>query len=328
MAGAGRMERPGHGAVAVRRPHPPIGERTGTRAADAQRGREGAPMTPAAESPRVGVVGSGVIGRSWTAVFARAGCRTAVYDAHESQLARAMDWLEERRSSGWAAVQPCRSLDQALDAVEYVQECGPEDLELKQRLFGELDHEAPRAAVLASSTSAFDMSAIASRMRHPERSVVAHPTNPPHVIPLVEVLGGALTSRDTIARTCDLLARVGQAPVVLNKHVHGFVMNRLQFALVREAVHLLKAGVADVEAIDAVVSEGLGLRWALLGPFGVADTNNDQGVRGYFGGHEAWITDLMNQLGPTPTLEAELTERIGVALDRARGTASRTEVRR
>src|SRR5262245_10188627 len=224
-------------------------------------------MTAVGRVPRVAVIGSGVIGRSWAAVFSRAGCRTTVFDADTGQLARAMDWLQEQRAPDWAPVQGCGALDQALDAVEYVQECGPEDLELKQRLFTELDGAAPSTAVLASSTSAFDMSDIACRMRHPERGVVAHPTNPPHVIPLVEVLGGALTSPDTIARTSEFLARVGQRPVTLKRHVHGFVLNRLQFALVREAFHLLKAGVADVEAIDAAVSEGLGLRWALMGTF-------------------------------------------------------------
>jgi L-gulonate 3-dehydrogenase len=276
---------------------------------------------------RVGVVGSGVIGRSWTLVFARAGFPTTVFDADENQLARAMHWLEERKEPEWEAVRPCRTLDEALADVTYVQECGPEDLEVKQRLFAELERAAPEAATLASSTSAFDMTEISRPLRHPERSVVAHPTNPPHIVPLVEVLGGARTAPEAISRACELLARAGQVPVVLRKHVHGFVLNRLQFALVREALHLLKEGVAEVEVIDACVREGLGLRWALLGPFGVADTNHDQGVRGYFGGHEAWIKDLMDQLGPTPTLEAQWTERIAAALDRARGNVSRAEVR-
>jgi 3-hydroxyacyl-CoA dehydrogenase len=281
-------------------------------------------MSGAATPPRVAVVGSGVIGRSWAAVFARAGCRTAVFDSDEKQLARAAAWLAERKCD---AVRPFRRLDEALDDVEYVQECGPEQLDVKQQLFSDLDRAAPASAILASSTSAFDMSDIAARVRHPERCVVAHPTNPPHIVPLVEVLAGASTSPEVVARTCELLSRVGQTPVQLKKHVHGFVMNRLQFALVREALHLLKTGIADVEAIDKVVSDGLGLRWALLGPFGVADTNHDEGIRGYIGGHEAWITDLMDQLGPTPTLESELTERIGGALDRARGTVSRADVR-
>jgi L-gulonate 3-dehydrogenase len=284
-------------------------------------------MMAATASPRVGVIGSGVIGRSWMAVFARAGCTTTAFDAETGQLTRAMQWLQALRTPEWEQVQPCASLAQLVDGVEYIQECGPEQLELKQRLFADLDRVAPHSAILASSTSAYDMSDIARQLRHPGRCIVAHPTNPPHVIPVVEVLGGDQTSPETVARTCGLLAAVGQTPVTLKKHAHGFVLNRLQFALVREAVHLLKAGVADVEAIDTVVREGLGLRWALLGPFGVADTNNDQGVRGYFGGHETWITDLMNQLGPTPTLEPELTELIGQALDRARGTVPRADVR-
>jgi 3-hydroxyacyl-CoA dehydrogenase len=276
---------------------------------------------------RVGVVGSGVIGRSFSLVFARAGLPTTVFDTDENQLTRAMDWLEDRKEPGWAAVRPCSTLEEALGDVAYVQECGPEDVAAKQRLFEEMERSAPEAAILASSTSAFDMTEISRTLRHPQRAVVAHPTNPPHIVPLVEVLGGARTAPETISRTCELLARVGQVPVVLRKHIHGFVLNRLQFALVREALHLLKEGVADVEVIDACVREGLGLRWALLGPFAVADTNHDQGVRGYFGGHEAWIEDLMDHLGPTPSLEAEWTERIAESLDRARGNVSRAAVR-
>jgi 3-hydroxyacyl-CoA dehydrogenase len=151
--------------------------------------------------------------------------------------------------------------------------------------------------------------------------------NPPHVIPVVEVLGGELTDSSTVANTREFLRAVGQSPVLLKKHVHGFLLNRLQFALVREAVHLLKSGVADVEAIDAVVRDGLGLRWALLGPFAVADTNKDEGVRAYFGGYEQWIADLMNQLGPTPTFDKGVIEQIGQALDGARGGISRADVR-
>ncbi len=284
-------------------------------------------MSPASRPPRVAVVGSGVIGRSWTAVFARAGCATSVFDADERQLERALAWLREHSLSGSEHVRACSTLEQAVDGAAYVQECGPEQLPLKQSLFAELDRLAPGSAVLASSTSAFDMRDISEATRHSERCVVAHPVNPPHIIPVVEVLGTARTSPDTIARACELLSAVGQTPVVLKKHVQGFVLNRLQFALLREAVHLLKAGVADAESIDAVVRDGLGLRWALLGPFGVADTNKDDGVRAYIRGYESWITDLMDQLGPTPTFEPELTERIAEALDRARGDVSRAQVR-
>jgi 3-hydroxyacyl-CoA dehydrogenase len=224
-------------------------------------------------------------------------------------------------------LQLAGSLPQALEQAAYVQECGPERLPVKQQLYADLDRAALPDAVLASSTSAFDMTEIARDVRHPERCIVAHPVNPPHVIPVVEVLGGALTHRTTVDETKAFLRAVGQTPVLLKKHIHGFLLNRLQFALVREAMHLLESGVADVEAIDAVVSEGLGLRWALLGPFAVADTNKDEGVRAYFGGYEAWITDLMNQLGPTPTIDQKLIEQIGRALDEVRGEVPRAAVR-
>jgi 3-hydroxyacyl-CoA dehydrogenase len=219
------------------------------------------------------------------------------------------------------------SLAHAVENVDYVQECGPEQLHLKQDLFLELDRAAPPGAILASSTSAFDMTEIARHTRRPGRCVIAHPVNPPHVVPAVEVLGGERTDPAIVLETRDFLRTVGQTPVVLNKHIHGFVLNRLQFALVREAVHLLKAGVADVDGIDAVIRDGLGLRWALLGPFAVADTNKDDGVRAYFGGAVEWMTDLMNQLGPTPTFDRSLIEEIGQALDRARGATARGDVR-
>jgi 3-hydroxyacyl-CoA dehydrogenase len=157
--------------------------------------------------------------------------------------------------------------------------------------------------------------------------VVAHPVNPPHTIPVVEVLGGARTTPEIVQRTMAFLADVGQVPVLLKKHIHGFLLNRLQFALVREAMHLLQDGVADVDAIDTVVRDGLGLRWALMGPFAVADTNKDDGAREYFGGYEAWLTDLMNQLGPTPRIDAALVERLGSELDELRGATPRAEMR-
>jgi 3-hydroxyacyl-CoA dehydrogenase len=273
------------------------------------------------------VVGSGVIGRSWAVVFLRAGCPTALFDADRGQLERAEAWIRAQRLEPMATLTCCASLAQALDGAEYVQENGPENLPIKQLLFADLDRVASPRAILASSTSAFDMTAIARDVRHPGRCVVAHPVNPPHIVPVVEVLGGALTDPPVVDETASFLDAVGQTPVRLNQHIHGFLLNRLQFALVREAVHLLQSGVADVDAIDAVVREGLGLRWALMGPFAVADTNKDDGARAYFGGAIEWITDLMNQLGPTPAFDPALIERIGQSLDRARGDTSREDVR-
>jgi L-gulonate 3-dehydrogenase len=273
----------------------------------------------------VAVVGSGVIGRSWALVFVRAGCATALFDIDRARLERAGDWL--RSHNGPGRLRLSDSLAQAVQGAAYVQECGPERLPIKQQLFADLDRATSPDAILASSTSAFDMTEIARDVRHPQRCIVAHPVNPPHIVPVVEVLGGERTDPAVVTEARDFLHVVGQTPVLLKKHVHGFLLNRLQFALVREAVHLLKSGVADVDAIDAVIRDGLGLRWALLGPFAVADTNKDDGVRAYFGGYEEWITDLMNQLGPTPAFDHALIEEIGQALDDARGAIPREDVR-
>ena len=275
----------------------------------------------------VAVVGSGVIGRSWAVVFLRAGCPTALFDTDRAQLERASDWIRSHELEGRGHLRVGDSLADAMKGAVYVQECGPEQLPVKQKLFADLDRVASPDSILASSTSAFDMTEIARDVRHPGRCIVAHPVNPPHIVPVVEVLGGERTDPAVVAATREFLHAVGQVPVLLRKHIHGFLLNRLQFALVREAVHLLKSGVTDLDAIDTVVREGLGLRWALLGPFAVADTNSDGGARTYFGGHEEWIMNLMNQLGPTPDFDKALIEEIGQALDAARGETAREDVR-
>ena len=284
-------------------------------------------MSPQASNKAVAVIGSGVIGRSWAVVFLRAGCPTAVFDTDPAQLERAGDWIRLQNVAEPGYLRLSDSLAQAVAGAAYVQECAPERLPVKQKLFADLDRVASPDSILASSTSAFDMTEIARDVCHPRRCIVAHPVNPPHIVPVVEVLGGERTDPTVIVETRDFLHAVGQTPVLLKKHIHGFLLNRLQFALVREAIHLLKSGVADVEAIDAVIRDGLGLRWALLGPFAVADTNKDDGVRAYFGGYEEWITDLMNQLGPTPAFDQALIEGVGQALDRIRGSIPREDVR-
>ena len=274
----------------------------------------------------VAVVGAGVIGRSWALVFLRAGCPTALFDTDGAQLERAAAWISSQRD-GLEKPRLCDSLTQALKGAAYVQECGPERFSLKQQLFADLDRGAAPEVILASSTSAFDMTDIAGAVEHPSRCVVAHPVNPPHIVPVVEVLGGARTDPAIVNDVLEFLRGVGQSPVRLKRHVHGFVLNRLQFALVREAMHLLKTGVADADAIDAVVRDGLGLRWALLGPFAVADANNDDGVRVYFGRYVEWFTDLMNQLGPTPEIDMRFIEQMGRELDASRGSLAREDVR-
>ncbi len=244
----------------------------------------------------VAVVGSGVIGRSWIRVFARAGCETRVFDPDSEQLARALDWARESAREDEArgfidagaaagegrATHRCDALDEALSGAGWVQESGPETLAVKQRIFAELDAAADPGTILASSTSAHDMSRVAEGLGGSDRCVVAHPVNPPHVIPVVEVLPGERTRPEVLTAALAFLRSVGQSPVQMNRYLNGFLLNRLQAALIREAVFLYGTGAASVEAIDTVVREGLGLRWALLGPFGTGHTNADGGAGEYF----------------------------------------------
>jgi 3-hydroxyacyl-CoA dehydrogenase len=195
----------------------------------------------------------------------------------------------------------------------------------KRAIFTELDRFAPPDAILASSTSALDMSDIAEGLPGAGRTIVAHPVNPPHVIPVVEILPGKRTTTDVVARTRAFLSAVGQSPVLLKLYVPGFLLNRMQAALVREAIHLVECGAADVDAVDAVIRDGLGLRWALLGPFGVANTNADGGIREYFGRYGDSYRELMSDLGPTPSFDRKQIETLGRATD-AMTNAPRNEI--
>jgi 3-hydroxyacyl-CoA dehydrogenase len=288
----------------------------------------------------VAVVGTGVIGRSWAQLFARKGCETRLYDRDPEQLAKAVEWIEEdlehRTAAGEFAADVVAalrsrislhdSLDQALQGAHYVQESGPEQLDVKQALYRELDAAAAPATILGSSTSALDMTAIAEGLEGARRCIVAHPVNPPHVIPVVEIVPGKETTDDVLRRTCTFMRRIGQTPVVLSEYVPGFLLNRMQAALLREAMSLVQRGVADVAAVDAVIRDGLGLRWALMGPFGVGDTNADGGVRDYFTGYREAYLALMDDLGETPDIDDEFVERLGAETDLMQGRATRAEV--
>jgi 3-hydroxyacyl-CoA dehydrogenase len=181
--------------------------------------------------------------------------------------------------------------------------------------------------VLASSQSDYDTTAITDGLAGAERCVTAHPVNPPHVIPVVEILPSVSAAGWAVERACDVLRSAGQTPVVMRRFVPGLLTNRIQAAVLREALQLVLLDVADVAAVDAVVADGLGLRWALLGPLAVADANADGGARAYFTTHrESWI-ELMDGLSPTPAFTPEEIERIGTGVEAARANLPGAEVR-
>jgi 3-hydroxyacyl-CoA dehydrogenase len=228
------------------------------------------------EIRRVAIVATGVIGASWASCFLARGLDVTATDpapGAEDALRRAVatHWpiMEKMGLAPGASVSRLRFVDTPEEAVvdaQFVQESGPERLDLKRALFQRLDTAAPDV-ILASSSSTLLISEIQAGCAHPERIVLGHPFNPPHLIPLVEIVGGSATSETAIERAMAFYAAIGKKPIRLLREVRGHVANRLQAALWQEAFHLVAAGIASVADVDAAIAHGPGLRWALLGPF-------------------------------------------------------------
>lgn len=252
----------------------------------------------------VAIVGAGLIGRSWSALFARAGCTVRAWDAAPEVLDRfgaeiaglcdtmAEEGLLPDRDGALRRIHPCATLDEALSGADFVQESGPERLEVKQALFARIDAAAPAGAVIASSTSAIVPSRFTEALAGRHRCLVGHPVNPPHLVPVVELCPAPWTAAETLDRAEALYRRIGQVPVRLRAEREGFVLNRLQGALLAEALRLLGEGVVSVEGLDATIRDGLGLRWALMGPIETIDLNAPGGIEDYaarYGGFYARI---------------------------------------
>jgi carnitine 3-dehydrogenase len=283
---------------------------------------------------RVAVVGTGVIGASWTAYFLAQGLDVNATDPSpgaEERLRQAVaqHWptLERFGLAAGASVDRLRfhdSLEDAVSVADFVQENGPERMDFKIELFRRMDAAAPPDAILASSSSGLAISGVQSGCAHPQRVVLGHPFNPPHLIPLVEVIGGELTSADTIERTLAFYAAVGKRPIHVKREVKGHIANRLQAALWREAFHLVEQGVASVADIDTAIAHGPGLRWAVMGPFMNLHLSGGAGgiahVLAHLGGPiEDWWKDL-GAPSMTPALQAQVSEGVAQELG-ARRTA-------
>jgi carnitine 3-dehydrogenase len=225
---------------------------------------------------RIAVVGTGVIGAGWTTYFLSRGFDVAVTDPAANAEASLRKYLQD----AWPALARAGladgasrdqltftpSLGRALAEADFVQENAPERPEFKTRLFAEMDEVAPADSILASSSSGITMDVLQASCKHPERCVIGHPFNPPHIIPLVEVVGGATTSEAAIQRTMTFYKSIGKVPIRLHKALPGHAANRLQAALYKEVLFLVQQGVLSVEDADTVVSHGPGLRWGVMGP--------------------------------------------------------------
>jgi L-gulonate 3-dehydrogenase len=271
----------------------------------------------------IGIVGGGSIGIAFAIVFARAGHTVRLSEPDEARrgaipdiLAQklgdlaAFDLIDEDAEVIVRRIEVVPDMADAVARAVYVQECAPEKLALKKAIFSELDRLAPRSVVLASASSAITASAFAEDLPGRERILVVHPGNPPFLIPVAEVVPAPFTTREAVLLAQDLLVRAGMTPVLVNKEVDGFVFNRLQGALLREAYCLVRDGVASVEDIDRIVKEGLGLRWSVIGPFETVDLNTQGGIASHAekmgpayarmgaerGQNDPWTPDLVEKV--------------------------------
>jgi 3-hydroxyacyl-CoA dehydrogenase len=207
-------------------------------------------------------------------------------------------------------------LEDAIAGAQYIQECVPENLAIKRELFAQLDQLADPQVILASSTSSMDIEAIASGLTNSHRCITAHPFNPAAILPVVEILATRQADAEFVDRAEHFLATLGQRPIRMHKFVKGYIGNRLQLALMREAFDLVARDIASTEAVDTVLSEGLALRWALLGTFGTNHTNADLGIRSYYRAYADTIKGLMDDLtANSPDFDDEMVERFGRELD-------------
>ncbi|MFF3877235.1 3-hydroxyacyl-CoA dehydrogenase NAD-binding domain-containing protein [Streptomyces sp. NPDC001978] len=269
---------------------------------------------------RVAIVGTGTIGASWATHYLARGFDVTATDPGPGAEAALRSYVD----NAWAAaaalgLTPGGSPDrlsfttdmrQAVADADFVQENAPERPELKVKLFADIDDATAPDAIIASSSSGITMSVIQAECRHPQRTVIGHPFNPPHIIPLVEVVGGTRTAPETIQGAMSFYAAIGKKPIHLKKELPGHVANRIQAALYREVVHLVDQGVLDVADSDDAVSWGPGLRWGVMGPH----------LLWHLGGGEGGIQHFMDTLMPrmvaswqelgTPEFTPELEEKI------------------
>lgn len=272
-----------------------------------------------------GIVGAGLIGRAWANVFARAGWNVRVWDPDAGQRTNAARLIEQSLhelaayelvsdpDSAAKRVSVVGTLHDAISDADYVQESGPEILELKRATFEEMDCAARPHTILASSTSALVASGFTEGLPGRARCLVAHPVNPPHLIPVVELCGAPWTSEETKRKAREILESVGQVPIDVKREIDGFILNRLQVALLTEAFRLVQEGYVSPADLDHTLADGLGLRWAFMGPFETIEMNAPGGVADYCERYVPWFRRYMADLPPVTVWDDEQWQRAAAA---------------
>ena len=272
----------------------------------------------------VAIIGAGFIGRAWAVAFARAGMNVAIWSRTEAKAKQAMDFLaqvlpdlEAEGLLGALSAQEILAnarvesrIEAALDGADYIQENCPEDLQSKRDIFSLLESLAKPGAIIASSTSALLPSDFTSHLPGRARCLVAHPVNPPYLIPATEVVPAPWTSPDIVEQACTILRAAGQKPLIMDKEIDGFIVNRLQGAVLNEAFRLVGEGYASIADIDTAIKDGLALRWSFMGPFETIDLNAPLGVSDYIEKYNGLYRNLHAQMAERTDWQGSVMETV------------------
>lgn len=273
----------------------------------------------------VAVIGAGLIGRAWSIVFARAGFNVTLWDQFPLHTTQALTYIADRlpelRAAGLLAdepetvlarIRPLQSLWETVRHAEYIQENGPERVNVKTSIFTELERAARPEAIIASSSSGIPASAFTEHLVTRARCLIAHPVNPPYLVPLVEICPAPWTDPAVTERTCEFMIKAGQVPATVKKEIDGFALNRLQGALLAEAFRLLADDVISPADLDALVKHGLGLRWSFMGPLETIDLNAPGGLADYCKRYGPLYATMQEQMKPLEW-DAALVDRLHAA---------------
>lgn len=271
------------------------------------------------------IIGSGLIGRSWALVFISGGFSVKIYDKEPGMACSAVSSLRQQvaqlqqnnmlrgelsASEQVALVSACDDLQRAVEGAFFIQECVFEDLAVKQTLFQDVERLVQSDVILSSSTSCLVPSDVFSKVQHKRRCLVAHPVNPPYLVKLVELVPHPETLPSVMDTAYALMSQVGQAPVRLHRELDGFALNRIQMAVIAESWRLVQDGVISVKDVDLVMSEGLGMRYAFIGPMETMHLNAPQGLGDYMRRYGPGIQRVLSSFGPIPDFFSEQAQDI------------------
>ncbi|XP_060090800.1 lambda-crystallin homolog [Heteronotia binoei] len=277
---------------------------------------------------RVVIVGSGLIGCSWAMVFASGGYQVKLYDVVQEQVTKGLKKISEQMKEleeigmlkgtlnseqQLSLISGCTDLKAAVEGAIHIQECTPENLELKKKIFGQLDLIVGNSIILSSSTSCLLPTKLFTGLKHVKQCIVAHPVNPPYYVPLVELVPHPETDPCTVEKTYALMKQIGQSPVKLTKEIDGFVLNRLQYAIISEAWRLAGDGIISPVDLDLVMSDGLGMRYAFMGPLETMHLNAE-GMLNYCDRYREGMVRVLKSFGPIPDFAGATLEKINMAM--------------